>query len=471
MMQEWQGLMANNKKNQPTVQPVAKRMKNFAEVSLGLSKAQAISECQRCPQCSHPECVKACPLGIDIPSFIRMVREGDFSKALQKIRESNSLTGVCGRICSAPCETACILNREKNPQPIAIRNLERAAFDYGHVKLQEIFNAQRTNKTGKKVAIIGSGAAGLMAGANLVEDGHGVTIFEALQKAGGFLYYGVPEFRLPKKILEAELAYVSSLGVEVNLNMMMGQTETISQLFGQGYDAVLLATGICFSQGFELPGREAKGVFTSQEFLFRMNFMNAYLHPKVMITPGIGKNVAIIGSGFDAIDCSRLALRLGRKVTLVHASTEDDLEVSSEDKLFAAQEGLVFESFAKPVEILKDKQGAVRGLRCVRVDFADQDGQWKLLAVKDSEFIIEVDTVILSGLYKANSFMANMTQGLKVNKQGFLSMKKEQSLTSLSHVFAAGGVAQGPLSLISTLANGKKVANDMDVYLQNQKEK
>ena len=460
--------MANLRKNEFSVQPVAKRLKNFSEVALGLTKAQAMVECQRCPQCSTPECVQACPLGVDIPGFIRMIREGDFAGALQKIRENNSLAGICGRTCSAPCEIACILNREKNPQPIAIRSLERVAFDHGQGKSREILNAQRTNKTGKKVAIIGSGPVGLMAGANLLEDGHDVVILEALQKNGGFLQYGIPEFRLPKKVLEAELAYVSSLGVVLKHNVIVGQTETLVQLFDQGFDAVLLATGLCFNQDLEFLSCEAQGVLASQEFLFRMNFMNAHLHPKVMMTPGVGEKVAIVGSGFDAVDCARLALRLGKKVTLVHDSSEEDLQVFSVDKLFAQQEGLVLETFAKPLEIVKDAHAAVRGLRCVRADFADKDGAWKLLAVKDSEFVVEADTVIVSGLYKANCLIANFTPELKVNRQGFLTLKKNQRMTTIPKVFAAGGVAQGILPLVEALADGKKVAEEIDAFLQGR---
>ncbi|MFA6379010.1 MAG: FAD-dependent oxidoreductase [Candidatus Omnitrophota bacterium] len=458
--------MANTKIVQPAIQPAAKRIKNFNEVAMGFSKAQAVSECQRCPQCSDPECVKACPLGINIPEFIRLIREGDFSDALQKIRESNSLAGICGRVCSAPCEVACILNREKNPQPIAIRALERSAFDFGNIKFQEIFNAQATNKTGKKVAVIGSGAAGLMAGANLLEDGHDVTIFEALQKAGGFLQYGIPEFRLPKKVLDTELEYVSSLGVEIRFNMMMGQAETMSELFDNGYDAVLLATGLCFGPGAELPGYDARGVLTSQEFLFRINFLSAHLHPKYATTLPAGKRVVIIGSGYDALDCARLALRLGKKVTLLHPSTEDDVSAVLSDRLQAQEEGMQLEVLTKPLEVIKEGKGAVKGVRCVRLDFADSNGQWKLMPVKDSVFTVDADSVIVCGQYTANTAVIALTPGLTVQKQNFLCAKKERYATSLKGVFAAGGLARGPVSLIETLSQGKAAADEIDRYLQ-----
>jgi len=458
--------MANTKRIQPSVQPVAKRVKNFTEVAMGFSKARAALECQRCPQCSQPECVKACPLGIDIPGFIRMIREGNFSNALQKIRESNSLAGICGRACSAPCEVACILNREKNPQPMAIQGLERAAFDFGNIKFQEIFNAQRTNKTGKKVAIIGSGAAGLMAGANLFEDGHEVMIFEALNKAGGFLQYGIPEFRLPKKVLDAELEYIASLGVQIKFNIMVGQAETIQQLFEEGFDAVLLATGLCFGQGNELPGSEASGVLTSQEFLFRINFLSAHLHPKFAATLPAGKTAAIIGAGPDAIDCARLALRLGKKTILIHPSTEDDVSAAVSDRFQAQEEGVQMEVLTKPLEVIQDDQGAVKGVRCVRMDFADSNGQWKLMPVKGSEFIVDADMVIACGPYTANTAVIAFTPGLTIQKQNFLCAKKDRYATSFKGVFAAGGMARGPVSLIETLAQGKAVADEIDQYLQ-----
>jgi len=458
--------MANIKRVQAAVQSAARRIKNFNEVETGLNKAQAVSECQRCPQCSHPECVKACPLGIDIPGVIRMIRENDFSGALQKIRESNSLAGICGRICSAPCEAACILNTDKNPQPIAIRCLERAAFDFGNVKFQELFNAERMNKTGKKVAVVGSGPAGLMASANLLEDGHEVVLFEALQKSGGSLRYGVPEFRLPKKVLDTEIEYVSSLGVRMEVNTLVGQARTVQQLFDRGYDAILLATGISFDPQGLLPGSDALGVLTAQEFLFRINFLSAHLHPKFATALPEGKRVVVVQAGADGIDCARLALRLGRMATLVHPSTEDDVGTSLSDRVQAQEEGVKMEVLTKPLEVVKDEKGHAKGVRCVRLDFADDHGQWKLIPVKDSAFILDADMVIVGGSYTANTAVVALTPGLTIQRQNSLCTKKGQAATSFKGVFAAGGVARGPISFIEALAQGKAAADEIDRYLQ-----
>ncbi len=453
-----------NSKTSIGIQPAAKRVKNSSEVILGFNKKQAMLEAQRCPQCSQPECVKACPLGVDIPGFIRLIREGDLAKALQKIREDNSLTGICGRLCSAPCEASCILARDGG-QPIAIKHLERAAFDLGNVRLQEIFNAQASNKSAKKVAVIGSGPTGLMAAANLVEDGHSVTIFEALDKSGGMLRYGTCDFHLPQKVLDAEIDYVRSLGTTYVHNALIGQEQMIAELLLNDFQAVLIATGLGFETGAQAADRSIKGVITGQELLFRVNFLSNH-EPTKAVLPSLGQKVVVMGSSLDAMECGRLLLRLGKKVTFVHEGSDDELPFPEEEKMLAQEEGLMWEGFAKVVNITQDKTGAVAGVRCARLDFADQDGDWILMPVKDSDFIIDAETVVICGLYEANTSFTRLGDGLKVNKQGCLAVKKDQCATNLKGVFAAGGVTQGVMPLAQALAQGKKAAREIDEYFQ-----
>jgi glutamate synthase (NADPH/NADH) small chain len=453
-----------NNKTTVGVQPAAKRIKNFSEVVLGFNKKQAIQEAQRCLQCTHPECVKGCPVGVDIPGFIRLIREGDLAKALQKIREDNSLTGICGRLCSAPCEKACILNKDGG-RPIAIKHLERAVFDLGNIRLQEIFNAQASNKSAKKIAIIGSGATGLMAAANLIEDGHHVTIFDALDRSGGMLRYGTCEFHLPRKVLDAQIDYVRSLGTTFVYNTLIGQVKTIHELLLNDFHAVLIATGLGFETGADAARRQVKGVISSQELLFRVNFLSAQGPAKAALPP-LGQKIVIAGNSFDAMECARILLRLGKKVTFVHEGSDEDLPFSPEEKVLAQEEGLVWEGFAQAVDFLPNNVGAVKGVRCLRLDFADKDGEWALMPVKDSDFILEADAVVVCGLYEANTLVARSIDGLKINKQGCLSVKKDQCATGVKGVFAAGAVAQGVLSLVDALAQGKKAASEIDAYLQ-----
>ncbi|HOD12366.1 MAG TPA: FAD-dependent oxidoreductase [Candidatus Omnitrophota bacterium] len=455
--------MKNNKTSM-NVQPATKRIKNFSEAVLSFNKKQAMLQAQRCPQCSQPECVKACPLGVDIPGFIRLIREGDLAKALQKLREDNSLTGICGRLCEAPCEKACIFSKDGG-QPIAIKSLERAAFDLGNVRLQEIFNAQASNKSAKKVAVIGSGPAGLMAAANLIEDGHSVTVFDALDKNGGMLRYAACDFHLPRKVLDAEIDYVRSLGTAYVHNTLIGQEQMITEFLLNDFQAVLIATGLGFETGAQAADRSIKGVITGQELLFRVNFLSSY-EPAKAVLPFLGQKVIVMGNSLDAMECGRLLLRLGKKVTFVHEGSDDELPFPEEEKILAQEEGLTWEGFAKVVDITQDKTGAVAGVRCARLDFADQDGDWILMPVKDSDFIIDADTVVICGLYEANTSFTRLGGGLKVNKQGCLAVKRDQCATNLKGVFAAGGVTQGVMPLVQALAQGKKAAREIDEYLQ-----
>jgi len=452
------------------MQAPAKRIKNFQEVALGFSKKQAMEEARRCPQCAQPQCVQGCPLGIDIPGFIRSIREGDFLKALQKIREQNNLAGFCGRLCSAPCEQVCILNEEKNAQPISIRALERFAFDHGQSKFRQIFNAESTNRTDKKVAVVGSGPTGLVTAAQLAEDGHDVTIFETLEQSGGFLNYGIPELRLPRKVLEDEIDYIKSLGVKIKNLSFIGRTQSIEEIFADGYNAVVLATGAGIPVSQHLLGQEALGVYFAQEFLMRVNFVGKHLILRPAEPFALGKKVVIIGSGELAIDSARLAVRFGKSATIIHRSMEEDMKVSLEQKQQAKEEGVHFEILAEPIEFCKDENNHVKGVKCLRLDFADTKGKgkWKIIPVKDSEFILEADTVIMAGETKANSYISKLTQGLEIDDQGRFCRKKDQSQTSMSRVFATGSAALGPAEFIEVLSDSKKVSRQVDLFLRQE---
>lgn len=450
-------------------QPVRKRIKNFHEVSLGLSKKQALDEAQRCPQCAHPQCVQGCPLQIDIPGFIRAIREGDFVKALQRIREQNSLSGFCGRLCSAPCETACILNQETESQPIAIKALERFAFDYGQSKTRQLFNAQRSNSTHQKVAVVGSGPSGLMTAADLMENGHQVRIFEAFDKPGGFARYGALEFRFPKKVLEQDIQYVQSLGVEIQTLAPFGPGYRIEELLQEGYRAVVLATGGNIPLPTELWHQEVFGVYMAQEFLLRVSYCQSHFGLKPREPFALGEKVLVIGADGIALDCARALIRFGKQVTLVHPYTDQDINAPRLEVQQAQEEGVRMESLAKPLQCIVDDHQRCQGIQCLRLDFAQvaDSQEWKIIPVQNSEFTIKADSVIISPQTKANTLLAQWTPGLKVDRTGNFFYKKNDHQTSIPGVFAAGSAAVGPVSFIEALYDSKIVAVKIDQYLRS----
>ncbi|MDP8265015.1 MAG: FAD-dependent oxidoreductase [Candidatus Aceula lacicola] len=452
------------------IEPVLKRLKSFCEVVLGFKKNQAVLEAQRCPQCSHPKCIEGCPLGVDIPGFIRALREKNNLKALHRIREQNGLAGICGRLCSAPCEKACILNEEEGVDPINIKALERFSFDQGQSKIKQIFNAESANRNNRKVAVVGSGPTGLTAASILVEAGYEITIFEALHLPGGILRYGIPEFRLPEKALDIEIEYITSLGIEIKTNCLIGKTYTIFDLMDMGYEAVLLAIGASAPQMLDIPGAQLKGVHFAQEFLMRTNLAGEQQSLKTEMPDLFGKEIAVIGSGTMALDCARIAVRLDKQATIIHSQTEDDIEATGEECNHAKEEGVKLEVLTSPVEILSDENDCVKGIRCVRMDFVDKDGKglWKVVPVKNSEFAVEADTVILADKGASNSLIIREMKDLKINKDGSIWIKKNEYMTSVDGVFAAGGVVNQSLNLIEALCQGKEAAQKIDLYLQKK---
>ncbi|MDD3374817.1 MAG: FAD-dependent oxidoreductase [Candidatus Omnitrophica bacterium] len=452
------------------IQPALKRLKSFCEVVLGFKKNQTVSEAHRCPQCSHPKCVVGCPLKIDIPGFIRSLREGNSAKALHRIREQNSLAGICGRLCSAPCEQTCILNEEEGADPISIKGLERFAFDQGQSAFKQLFNAESSNQNNRKVAVVGSGPTGLTAASVLVEAGYQTTIFEALHLPGGILRYGIPEFRLPKKVLDDEIKYIESLGVNIQTNCLIGRTSTIADLKDLGYEAILLATGASVSEMPDIPGAQLKGVHFAQEFLMRTNLINEQQSFKSEIADLFGEKIVVIGSDTMALDCVRVAVRLNKQATVICSQGEDGIQATESEREHAKEEGVHLEVLTSPIEILSDENNCVKAVRCIRMDFADKDGKglWKVVPVKNSEFIIEADTIILSDMGTSNSLIMREVNDLKISKNNSIWIKKNEYSTSVDGVFAAGGVVDKSLSLIDALYQGKTAAQKIDSYIQEK---
>ncbi|MFA5060505.1 MAG: FAD-dependent oxidoreductase [Candidatus Omnitrophota bacterium] len=443
-------------KNNIPALPAQKRIKSFAEVSLGFNKKQALDEAMHCPQPSDPAHVHRCPLGVDVLGFIRFIREGKMREALLKIRERNHFPGVCGRVCSAPCQKNIY---EGETWVTDIRALERFAFDFGDKKEHK---AQSPKQTEQKIAIIGSGPAGLTAAADLAQLGYGVVIFEAMHKAGGALWYGIPEFRLPKKVLNSEIDYVKSLGVEIKLNAVINQNYSVEQLLSEGYEAVLLASGSGSPKISGLRGEHFKGVYLAEEYLMRSNSRSASLSFK-------GKKAVVIGVGNVAFDCARTSVRLGCDTTLVCEGTEDDLMMAKAEIEFAKEEGVKLEVLTKPLEILSHENHCTRGVRFIKLDFADpgSSGEWKLTPVQGSEFVLDADIVIIAAGHKPNCLAARSTEDLKVNKDGSIWTKKNSFATSVEKVFATGAVAQ-PGNLIMSMVLAKRATQEIDSYLKEK---
>lgn len=402
-------------------------------------------------------------MGVDIPGFIRQLREGDAAGAFNRIKEKNILPGVCGRICLAPCEAACVFQDENNS--IGIRALERMAADNGRAKA-----AQKTRKeaerNGIKVAVIGAGPSGLSAASELAKKGYDVTIFEAFPKAGGALRYGVPEFRLPVRVLDAEINDVLSLGITLHTNMVIGQSITYEDLLGE-YQAVLLTLGALTPRFDVIPGEHFTGVFYAQELMMKINLWEAQKYPKATISPMLGENVVVIGSNYAAIDCARVAIRLGKKASIVYPGLDEEFKVYESDKKDAVDEGVKLETLVNPVEILSDDQKKVKGLRCERLDFAeDANGRWDIQAVPGSQFILDADTVILSGSPRVNDRITQYLPGLQWSQEERIWVDPLTGQTSVDRIFAAGNVITGAGSLVDAIASGRNAAFLMDKTLR-----
>ncbi|MBP2633624.1 MAG: glutamate synthase homotetrameric [Firmicutes bacterium] len=446
------------------------RAKNFDEVTLGYSKETAIAEAQRCLNCKKPLCRQGCPVEIDIPAFISHVKEGKFEEALTEIKSVNSLPAVCGRVCpqEEQCEKHCILARRG--ESVAIGRLERFVADYAMGKGEAIEPIEYTSDA-QKVAIIGSGPAGLAAAGDLAKMGYQVTIFEALHTAGGVLSYGIPEFRLPKdKIVKAEIDNLCKMGVKIEVNAVVGKLVTIDELMEEeGFDSVFIATGAGLPHFMRIPGENLNGVYAANEFLTRCNLMKAYKFPNHATPLHVGKNVAVVGGGNVAMDAARTALRLGAEhVYIVYRRSEAELPARLEEVHHAKDEGIDFKLLNNPVAVVGDEQGWVKGLKCIQMELGEPDasGRRRPVAIEGSEFELAVDTVVIAIGQGPNPLVQSTTPGLETNKHGNIIADEETGATSKPGVFAGGDIVTGAATVILAMGAGKKAAVAIDQYLK-----
>lgn len=392
------------------------------------------------------------------------MREGNVTAAYDKIKEQNVLPSVCGRICSAPCEKACVLNEEN--QPVDIRSLERYVSDFGRPRR---FKKDKPVLKGKKIAIVGSGPTGLTASAFLARLGYQVTIFESLDKPGGILRYGIPEFRIPKKVLDAEIREIESLGVEIVTGCFIGQTITRAELFDQGFAVMLLAMGAGVPKFLDIKGTSLGSVYYGEEFLMRMNLMKTNLFARNIPSFAVGNNVVVIGSGNTAMDCARSAARLGRKVTLLFRRTEDEMRVKDIERQYSQEEGIAFEPLTIPLEIIPDNDNFAGGLKCMRMDYAQEkkDENWKLIPVPGSEFVMDADTVVIAVGHNPNVFKNIVGDQIEIDDDGSIVVDAQSGMTTFSGVFAAGNVVTNAGPVVEAMAAGKYAATQIDDYLKN----
>lgn len=450
------------------------RVRNFNEVALGYSEEEAVEEAARCLQCKKPVCISGCPVEIDIPAFISLIKERDFMGAARKLKEMNCLPAMCGRVCPQEdqCEKVCLLTKVKGKEgtaePCAIGRLERFAADYEAAQ-GEVGVPDKPPSTGKRVAVVGSGPAGLTVAGDLAMIGHEVTILEALHKAGGVLVYGIPEFRLPKAIVQREVDYVEKLGVELRTSFVVGKLMTVDEFFQSGYDAVFLGTGAGLPHFMHIPGENLNGVYSANEFLTRSNLMKAYLFPEYDTPIKIGKTVAVVGGGNVAMDSARTALRLGAdKVYNVYRRSRVEMPARDEEIENAEAEGIIFELLTNPVRILGNEEGWVTGMECIRMELGepDESGRRRPVPIKGSEFRIDVDVVVVAIGQGPNPLVPSTTPGLETTKWGNIVADEETGKTSKKGVFAGGDIVTGAATVILAMGAGRKAARAIDEYLK-----
>lgn len=450
-------------------QDAAKRRSNFEEVSLGFTEELARMEAMRCLQCPEPKCIAGCPVGININEFIRFVSEGDYSSAAAIIKKDNILPAICGRVCpqEEQCELKCVVGKKQ--QPIAIGRLERFVADF-----ELNLGVKRTpvsQKTGKRVAIIGSGPAGLSCAADLIQKGHDVTVFEALHDLGGVLIYGIPEFRLPKEIVKIEIEHLRELGVEFRTNTVIGYTLTIDELFQSGYHAVFVGVGAGLPYFLNIPGESLIGVYSANEFLTRVNLMRAYRFPDCD-TPMLdckGKNVMVFGGGNTAMDAVRTALRLGaRNAYICYRRSEAEMPARKEELHHAKDEGVQFINLVGPVELLGDEEGWLKAVKLIRMELGepDESGRKSPRKIVGSEFEMDVDLVIVAIGNGSNPIIQKTTSQLEFNKRGNIVVDPETMKTSRNGVFAGGDIVTGGATVILAMGAGRKAAAAIENYLQ-----
>ena len=458
--------MSLTKNPMPTQDPNV-RNKNFDEVALGYTPEQAIDEAKRCLNCKHKPCVGGCPVKINIPAFIAEVANGNFEEAYQIILKDSSLPAVCGRVCpqESQCESKCV--RGIKGEPVAIGRLERFVADY-HNKNTEV-TAQAIKTNGKKVAVIGSGPSGLACAGDLAKKGYEVTVFEAFHLAGGVLVYGIPEFRLPKSIVQREIDNLKALGVKVELNTVIGKTISIDELMTEyGFESVFIGSGAGLPRFMNIPGENLSGVYSANEFLTRINLMKAY-KPDSTTPIQKGKKVVVVGGGNVAMDAARCAKRLGAEVYIVYRRTEEELPARKEEVEHAIEEGVIFKFLSNPVEVLGNEYGWVSGVKCQQMQVGEPDasGRRSTSPIPNSEFIIDADCVIMSIGTSPNPLIKSTTEGLATQKWGGI-IADENGLTSREGIYAGGDAVTGAATVILAMGAGKTSAAAIDEYLKNK---
>ncbi len=453
---------------QPMPEQAAKvRARNFEEVPTGYSPEVAMIEAKRCLQCKKPACVEGCPVGVDIPGFIGHIREGKFEQAISVIWKRNGLPAVCGRVCpqELQCEGQCIVG--KKGEPVAIGNLERFAADYAR-KSGECELPEKATPTGKKVAVVGSGPSGLTVAGDLALKGHEVTIFEAFHKPGGVLVYGIPEFRLPKEIVFAEVEGLENLGVKLECNAVVGRTVSLDELFEQGYDAIFLGVGAGLPTFLNIPGENLIGILSANEYLTRSNLMKAYMFPKYDTPVVRGKNVITLGAGNVAMDAARTALRLGAQSSrIVYRRSRQEVPARGAEVHHAEEEGVEFHFLTSPVEFKGNEKGRVTGMvgRKMELGEPDSSGRRRPIAVKGSEFELECDLAIIAVGAGANPLLTQSTKELELNKWGYIVTEEATGKTSKKGVWAGGDIVTGSATVILAMGAGRQAANSIHDYL------
>ena len=445
------------------------RATNFKEVCLGYNMEEAVAESERCLNCKNAKCIAGCPVSINIPAFIQEVKAGNIEEAAKVIALSSALPAVCGRVCpqESQCEGQCV--RGIKGEAVSIGKLERFVADWSREHGFVPAAPEKTN--GKKVAVIGSGPAGLTCAGDLAKMGYDVTIFEALHEAGGVLVYGIPEFRLPKtKVVAKEIENVKSLGVKIETNVVIGKSTTIDELMDEeGFDAVFIGSGAGLPKFMGIPGEQANGVFSANEYLTRSNLMKAFKedsHTPIMH----GKKVAVVGGGNVAMDAARTALRLGAEVHIVYRRSEEELPARVEEVHHAKEEGIIFDLLTNPIEILSDENGWVNGIKCIKMELGEPDasGRRRPVAIEGSEFVMDVDTVIMSLGTSPNPLISSTTEGLEVNKYKCIIADEEHGKTTKEGVYAGGDAVTGAATVILAMGAGKAGARGIDEYIKSK---
>ncbi len=444
------------------------RRRNFNEVPLGYDPETARTEALRCIQCKKPGCVKGCPVGIDIPGFIKCIGDGDFKHATRTLWKKNGLPAVCGRVCpqEIQCEGGCIL--AKKGDPVAIGNLERFAADWMRENATEELPPKQAS-TGKQVAVIGSGPAGLTVAADLIVKGHAVTIFEAFHKPGGVLVYGIPEFRLPKDIVAQEINFLERLGVKIDFNSLVGRTVTLDELFEQGYDAIFIGVGAGLPRFMDIPGENLVGILSANEYLTRTNLMKAYRFPEYDTPIPRGKDVVVIGAGNVAMDSARTALRLGAdRVRIVYRRSKEEIPAREAEIHHAEEEGIEFTFLTSPVRYLGNPQGRLTGLECIQMALGEPDdsGRRRPFPIEGSQFEIACDQVIVALGSGANPVLTSVTPDMQLNKRGYIKSQPDTCKTTKKGVWAGGDIVTGAATVILAMGAGRRAADSIDNYLK-----